>query len=68
VPASTDFTEQYRKYGPILYSHFFRALGEEGSASQATSSAFEQLWSLGLTDELAIVRWVRSRPVSRARA
>lgn len=59
VRATPDFVTQYRKYGPLLYSHFFRRLGEENQAMKATRYAFAKLLTLNLKDELSVVRWVR---------
>jgi hypothetical protein len=58
--ATTDLVTLYRKYGPVLYSHFFRRLGEENQAMKATRYAFGELSRLQLHDEAAVVRWVRT--------
>ncbi|MCA2980193.1 MAG: hypothetical protein INH41_28745 [Myxococcaceae bacterium] len=49
----------YARFGPILFSHFFRATGDEGRAVAATSAAFERLVASGLTDDREVVSWVR---------
>jgi hypothetical protein len=54
-----DLATLYKKYGPLLYSHFFRQLGAENPAMKATRYAFGELLRLNLRDEVDVVRWVR---------
>lgn len=52
--------ELYQRFGPILFSHFYRATGDEQKAMAATREAFERLLMTGLTDDRDVVSWVRS--------
>ena len=56
----TDLAVTYKKYGPLLYSHFFRLLGEENQAMKATRYAFGELMQLELKEDVEVVRWVRN--------
>ncbi len=58
--STTDLVTLYKKYGPLLYSHYFRQLGEENQAMKATRYAFGELLRLKLSTEAEVVRWVRS--------
>jgi hypothetical protein len=55
--------ELYQRFGPILFSHFVRALGDEHQAMAATRAAFEKLLETGLTEDREVVAWVRSLDV-----
>jgi hypothetical protein len=55
--------ELYQRFGPILFSHFVRALGDEQRAMAATRAAFEKLLETGLTEDREVVAWVRSLDV-----
>lgn len=50
----------YARFGPIFFSHFYRATHDEQRAMRATRAAFERLVDLGLTDDRDIVAWVRT--------
>lgn len=52
--------ELYQRFGPILFSHFYRALGDEQRAMSATRIAFERLIETGITDDRDVVAWVRT--------
>lgn len=52
--------ELYQRFGPILFSHFYRAVNDEQRAMAATRVAFERLLSTGLTEDRDVVAWVRS--------
>jgi len=52
--------ELYQRFGPILFSHFYRALGDEQRAMTATRAAFDQLLETGLTEDREVVSWVRT--------
>ncbi len=51
--------ELYQRFGPVLFSHFYRAIGDEQAAMQATRVAFAKLLETGLTDDRDVVAWVR---------
>ena len=51
--------EIYQRFGPILFSHFYRATNDEQKAMSATRVAFERLLATGLTDDRDVVSWVR---------
>ncbi|MBL8920449.1 MAG: hypothetical protein JNJ54_16415 [Myxococcaceae bacterium] len=55
--------ELYQRFGPILFSHFYRAVGDEQRAMAATRVAFERLLSTGLTEDRDVVSWVRTLEV-----
>ncbi len=52
--------ELYQRFGPILFSHFYRAVADEQRAMNATRIAFERLLETGLTEDKDVVAWVRS--------
>jgi hypothetical protein len=52
--------ELYQRFGPILFSHFYRALGDEHRAMNATRAAFDRLLETGLTEDRDVVAWVRT--------
>lgn len=52
--------ELYQRFGPILFSHFYRAVGDEQKAMSATRVAFERLLDTGLTEDRDVVSWVRT--------
>ncbi|MBE2253700.1 MAG: hypothetical protein IAE78_29495 [Myxococcus sp.] len=51
--------ELYQRFGPILFSHFYRAINDEQKAMAATRVAFERLLETGLTEDREVVAWVR---------
>jgi hypothetical protein len=51
--------ELYQRFGPILFSHFYRATHDEQKAMAATRVAFERLLATGLTEDRDVVSWVR---------
>ena len=51
--------ELYQRFGPILFSHFYRATNDEQKAMAATRVAFERLLATGLTEDRDVVSWVR---------
>jgi primosomal protein N'' len=51
--------ELYQRFGPVLFSHFYRATSDEQVAMQATRAGFAQLLETGLTDDREVVAWVR---------
>lgn len=57
-----DFTTLYHRFGPLLFSHFLRNLGDERQAMKATRSAFEELAGLEFENEREVVQWIRRRP------
>lgn len=57
----------YQRFGPILFSHCYRALGDEHRAMTAMRAAFERLLATGLTDDREVVAWVRSLEVDGSR-
>lgn len=59
---SHDFVGLYHRFGPLLFSHFLRTLGDENQAMKATRYAFEELADLRLDDEREVVQWIRRRP------
>jgi hypothetical protein len=66
TPEATPTTrslELYQRFGPILFSHFVRALGDEQRSMAATRAAFEKLLETGLTEDREVVAWVRSLDV-----
>jgi hypothetical protein len=68
MAATPQHDTAMRKYGPLLFSHFFRTLGDEERALRATSGALDRLGALGLSSDLEVVRWVRAlKPLTLVR-
>ena len=59
--SSTELVTLYRRFGPILFSHFLRQLGDENQAMKATRYAFEELLATRRTSEREVVQWIRER-------
>lgn len=59
--SSTQLVSFYRRFGPVLFSHFVRKLDDENSAMKATRYAFEALVAAGRTDEREVVQWIREQ-------
>ena len=57
--SSTRLVTLYRRFGPVLFSHFIRRLGDENQAMKATRYAFEELVAAGKTGEREVVQWIR---------
>ena len=55
----------YHRYGPILFSHFLRRLGDENRAMKATRYAFDELLKAGRTAEEEVVPWIRGLDTPR---
>lgn len=58
--STTHLVTLYKRYGPLMYSHFFRQLGDENLAMKATRYAFAELMKHPSRSELDVVRWVRT--------
>ncbi|HEY0883187.1 MAG TPA: hypothetical protein VGD87_16745 [Archangium sp.] len=59
--SSTQLVTLYRRFGPVLFSHYLRLLGDENQAMKATRYAFEALVEAGHTDEREVVQWIRQQ-------
>ena len=59
VMSSTELATLYRRFGPVLFSHFLRQLGDENQAMKATRYAFQQLIAEGKMSEREVVQWIR---------
>ena len=57
--SSTELVNLYRRFGPVLFSHFLRKLGDENRAMKATRYAFQELLDGGKSTEREIVQWIR---------
>ncbi len=57
--SSTELATLYRRFGPVLFSHFLRQLGDESQAMKATRYAFQELVAAGKTGEREVVQWIR---------
>ena len=57
--SSTELASLYRRFGPLLFSHFLRQLGDENQAMKATRYAFQELITQGKMTEREVVRWIR---------
>lgn len=57
--SSTELVNLYRRFGPVLFSHFHRKLGDENRAMKATRYAFQSLLDAGKSTEREIVQWIR---------
>lgn len=56
---STELVTLYRRFGPVLFSHFLKKLGDENHAMKATRYAFEDLIRARRTTEREVVQWIR---------
>ena len=56
----TDPLALYRRFGPVLFSHFLRRLGDENRAMKATRYAFDQLVASNTTTEREVVQLIRT--------
>lgn len=59
--SATQLVSLYRRFGPVLFSHFLRKLGDENRAMKATRYAFEALVAERRTDEREVVQWIRAQ-------
>jgi hypothetical protein len=59
--SSTELVTLYRRFGPVLFSHYLRQLGDENQAMKATRYAFEELVASGRTGEREVVTWIRQQ-------
>ena len=57
--SSTELVNLSRRFGPVLFSHFLRKLGDENRAMKATRYAFQELLDGGKSTEREIVQWIR---------
>jgi hypothetical protein len=57
--SSTQLVTLYRRFGPVLFSHYLRLLNDENQAMKATRYAFEALVASGQTEEREVVSWIR---------
>lgn len=57
--ASSNLVSLYRRFGPLLFSHFLRRLGDENHAMKATRYAFQDLIASRKTSEREVVQWIR---------
>lgn len=57
--SSTELASLYRRFGPVLFSHFLHRLGDENRAMKATCYAFQDLVERGTASEREIVQWIR---------
>ena len=55
-----EWEQAMAKYGPLVFSHFFRGLRDEQRAFDATRSTLRRLGSLRFSSDLEVVRWVRA--------
>lgn len=58
--SSSELITLYRRFGPVLFSHFLRRLDDENLAMKATRYAFEELIASGRTSEREVVAWIHS--------
>ena len=63
--SSTQLVTLYRRFGPVLFSHFLRRLGDENKAMKATRYAFQDLIELGKSSEREVVQWIRELETPR---
>lgn len=56
--SSSELVSLYRRFGPVLFSHFLRRLGDENKAMKATRYAFEEMISRK-GSERELVQWIR---------
>lgn len=57
--SSSELVNLYRRFGPVIFSHFLRKLGDENRAMKATRYAFQELLDGGKSTEREIVQWIR---------
>ncbi len=57
--SSSELVLLYKRFGPVLFSHFLRRLGDENKAMKATRYAFEALVRQGRSTEREVVQWIR---------
>mgnify|MGYP000942231740 CR=1 FL=1 len=58
--SSSELVMLYKRFGPVLFSHFLRKLGDENRAMKATRYAFQQLVDERRTTEREVVQWIRN--------
>ena len=63
--SSTELVTLYRRFGPVLFSHFLRRLGDENRAMKATRYAFNDLIEMGKSSEREVVQWIRELDTPR---
>ena len=63
--SSTQLVTLYRRFGPVLFSHFLKKLGDENRAMKATRYAFQELLDAGKTGEREVVQWIRELDTPR---
>ena len=63
--SSTELASLYRRFGPVLFSHFLARLGDENRAIKATRYAFQDLMERGKSSEREIVQWIRELKTPR---
>ncbi len=63
--SSTQLVTLYRRFGPVLFSHFLKKLGDENQAMKATRYAFQELLDAGKTAEREVVQWIRELDTPR---
>ena len=63
--SSTELVTLYRRFGPVLFSHFLRRLGDENKAMKATRYAFNDLIEMGKSSEREVVQWIRELDTPR---
>jgi hypothetical protein len=56
---STELIALYRRFGPVLFSHFLRRLGDENRAMKATRYAFEEMLVTNKKSVREVVQWIR---------
>jgi hypothetical protein len=55
-----EWEQAMAKFGPLVFSHYFRGLRDEQRAFDATQSTLRRLGSLRFSSDLEVVRWVRA--------
>jgi hypothetical protein len=63
--SSTELVTLYRRFGPVLFNHFLRRLGDENRAMKATRYAFQDLIETGKSTEREVVQWIRELDTPR---
>ncbi len=58
--SSSELVMLYKRFGPVLFSHFLRKLGDENRAMKATRYAFQQLVDERRTTEREVVQWIHN--------
>ncbi|MFO0597824.1 MAG: hypothetical protein U0228_21160 [Myxococcaceae bacterium] len=64
--SSNELVSLYRRFGPVLFSHFLRRLGDENRAMKATRYAFEELLASNKQTEREIVQFIRELETPKA--